>query len=942
MGKMKNIYFLLLTACTLLLSLGACTHQKTVSSTMRQAAADHYLPINSNTFDHRKYGIVTLRNGLEVALISDPKTTSSAATLLVDVGSYQDPLQQQGLAHYVEHMLFLGTKKYPVIGEFTSFIENSGGAYSGTTFAEKTRYHFNIPNHNYEEALDRFADFFISPLFDETYSKKELNAIDNEWTLRSQLDPVIFHRLLGLVINPEHPKSKFSAGNKQTLKDKPGSKLHKEMLAFYKKYYSANNMKLVLYGPSELDQLKQQAKTYFSELPNRNTPKPRVKVPAFTKSTRARHLHFRTQKNTQELALIFPIADNIDSWESKTNEYVSELLAQNQKGSLVHELGKQSLVNHTHVDINSRSFGNSGAITISFRLSEQGLERKNDIINAFFAYIAFLKKDGLSPGLYYELKKIRNEAFDRQHTQSMIDRMNQIAFNLFDYPKQHALDFATVFTSFNKETVSNFLAQISPKNMLVVHFSPDEPADTDIQHYPGSYSLKPISDTEIQYWLSSKQSWNYQPRQSNPWIRDGEQPKYERKYSQPAKVLNKNWGDAVLIHDENTESTLGISQLRLETDIGLKSAKHYVMGCLLNDLFTQTSGSIRGLAKDAGTRVSIGRTARNSQSIGLSGPSIYHRDMFEALLTTFRDIIIDQSSLDNARQNFLDWQTNIHNATPIERAMYIVQRELLEKFWRTAELVAAAKEVQLADLINYHQQYLKRHYLRLFAAGNYDEHSVDAQINSARHILRKHASHDSYTANYKSVSQPTHSSYSLPSTHNDNAYIRARVTKDQTLKKTAHLQLLNIYLNSELFQQLRTEENLAYIVDSKVLRFGPQVALLMRIQSNNTSLDTIAARFDRFEADFIKHLLALPEAEFNQLKNSAVTEHSKKEEALHKIVASEFKDWENNNYHFDSKAKFLIALKESSKQSLIETYRSIILDSNAHPIEVKISGEISR
>src|SRR5438477_3080197 len=64
----------------------------------------------------------TLDNGLKVLLVSDPKFNKSAASLVVNVGQIDDPREREGLTHFTEHMLFLGTEKYPDASEYGAFI----------------------------------------------------------------------------------------------------------------------------------------------------------------------------------------------------------------------------------------------------------------------------------------------------------------------------------------------------------------------------------------------------------------------------------------------------------------------------------------------------------------------------------------------------------------------------------------------------------------------------------------------------------------------------------------------------------------------------------------------------------------------------------------------------------------------------------------------------
>jgi secreted Zn-dependent insulinase-like peptidase len=62
-----------------------------------------------------------------VLLVSDPAFNKSAASLEVQAGSLMDPEERQGLAHFLEHMLFLGNKKYPAVDEFSTYLESHGG-----------------------------------------------------------------------------------------------------------------------------------------------------------------------------------------------------------------------------------------------------------------------------------------------------------------------------------------------------------------------------------------------------------------------------------------------------------------------------------------------------------------------------------------------------------------------------------------------------------------------------------------------------------------------------------------------------------------------------------------------------------------------------------------------------------------------------------------------
>ncbi|KAK6017853.1 peptidase, M16 family [Ostertagia ostertagi] len=107
-----------------------------------------------------QYRGLELTNGLRVLLVSDPTTDKAAAAMDVNVGNLMDPWEIQGLAHFCEHMLFLGTEKYPQESEFYKFISAHGGTSNARTYSDHTSYHFDIkPDQLQVEHLIKFYHF---------------------------------------------------------------------------------------------------------------------------------------------------------------------------------------------------------------------------------------------------------------------------------------------------------------------------------------------------------------------------------------------------------------------------------------------------------------------------------------------------------------------------------------------------------------------------------------------------------------------------------------------------------------------------------------------------------------------------------------------------------------------------------------------------------------
>uniref|UniRef100_A0A8C0JL57 Insulin-degrading enzyme n=1 Tax=Canis lupus dingo TaxID=286419 RepID=A0A8C0JL57_CANLU len=162
--------------------------------------------------DKREYRGLELANGIKVLLISDPTTDKSSAALDVHIGSLSDPPNIAGLSHFCEHMLFLGTKKYPKENEYSQFLSEHAGSSNAFTSGEHTNYYFDVSHEHLEGALDRFAQFFLCPLFDESCKDREVNAVDSEHEKNVMNDAWRLFQLEKATGNPKHPFSKFGTG----------------------------------------------------------------------------------------------------------------------------------------------------------------------------------------------------------------------------------------------------------------------------------------------------------------------------------------------------------------------------------------------------------------------------------------------------------------------------------------------------------------------------------------------------------------------------------------------------------------------------------------------------------------------------------------------------------------------------------------------------------
>ena len=164
---------------------------------------------------------------------------NAAAAMIVGVGSLYDPSECQGMAHFLEHLLFMGSEKYPEENSYDAYMSKHGGHDNAYTENEHTVYHFEIPQEQLAGALDLFAQFFVAPLLKESSVDRELKAIESEFMLAKNSDCSRTSQLMAYTNGrsfEEHPASKFGWGNWHSLKTLP-EKNGVEPLKMLRKFY---------------------------------------------------------------------------------------------------------------------------------------------------------------------------------------------------------------------------------------------------------------------------------------------------------------------------------------------------------------------------------------------------------------------------------------------------------------------------------------------------------------------------------------------------------------------------------------------------------------------------------------------------------------------------------------------------------------------------------
>jgi insulysin len=416
--------------------------------------------------DERSYEYLRLENGLKALLISDPETDKAAASLDVNIGNGSDPEGREGLAHFLEHMLFLGTEKYPEPGEYKDFINAHGGGQNAYTSFDHTNYFFDIDKDYFEPALDRFSQFFIAPSFNERYVTRERQVVNSEFLSGLKSDGRRIYSAGKKAVNPEHPFTNFPVGSEDTLADRPGSPVREDLIAFYKSHYSAGLMNLVILGKEPLETLRQWVIEKFSAIPNTGAEPLRIDVPLYAEGSLPARLDVVPIKEQRSLSLTFPIPPVAGLYQSKPVSYIAHLLGHEGKGSLLSLLRERGWADELSAGTGYED-QHEATFNVSMTLTPQGMRHIDAIMALTFQYLSLIDREGVKRWIYDENRKLAEIDFRFREPPSPMSYVRGLAASLHLYPPQHVLLGPYLYARFDPGLIRGFLKNLRPDNVLV-------------------------------------------------------------------------------------------------------------------------------------------------------------------------------------------------------------------------------------------------------------------------------------------------------------------------------------------------------------------------------------------------------------------------------------------------------------------------------------------
>lgn len=883
--------------------------------------------------DDRQYRGVYLDNGLRVLLVSDPSAEKAGVALNVEVGSYNEPATREGLAHFLEHMLFLGTQKYPNPNEYSKFINEHGGMDNAWTGARNTQYYYAILPQYLPESLDRFAQFFIAPLFTPELVDRERHAVDSEYQLSMKKDGWRINEVSDVTANPQHPMVQFSVGNLTTLGDKNKPRpIREELVEFYQNYYSSERMVLAIVAPQSLDDLEKLVIENFSSIVQHKVKDNAIVPLAYTPNETAKKISIQTLGDYQELSMEFPIPSQKDKYQYKSVEYILYLIQQTGPDSLYQLLKNKNWISDLSANTSDVTT-NQDTATISFTLTVDGLKHIDEIVKYTFNYLQFLNDVGPQKQIFDELKMAGERNFIYAQKQDPSDYVAALPMAMQHYPLAKVL-IASSFTKdtiYDPEQIKSLFAYFTPHNLRMYVVNPRIVGDKFEKNYKVKYKVEKITDANQKKWIAKNNAVSFALPPPNTFLPENFALVTDREKHDldtvPTKIVDKPGIVTWFKQDQRFKLPITNLMYLLESPNMQSTPRRALLAKFLIASFDDKLSNLQSQFALAGVNVSDDAVTQGI-TLNITMFSDKSSEVIKQVLYYLKDPKVNANRFGTYKDEIKRDLLNFKQQHPFAQASTILGVILKEPSWLPSDLLKEVDNITIQEVENYTKEFLENVQLQSLIHGNLVQQTAqDLTIVFADNLtIDTKRDKNPLSPKIIRIKDGTRLYYAFDPNHDDGvlvSYYQAQDTGDASV--AINLLIVDV-LYRPLFDQLRTKEQLGYVVGLNALRLREQAGMMFYIESPHKKPAFLQERLVNVLQNYKPQLVAMPADEFATYKSSLQSVLLQKPNSLAEESARYWVRIVEGTYRFQFEKDIAALVQDIQQQDLVTYFDSIWLN----------------
>eukprot|EP00873_Tetraselmis_striata_P042477 jgi/Tetstr1/462741/TSEL_000701.t1 len=909
---------------------------------------------------------------------SHPGTKKAAAAMAVGVGSFQDPEYLQGLSHYLEHMLFMGSAKYPDENDYDDFLSKHGGSNNAYTELEYTNYHFDIQPRHLEGALDRFAQFFLAPLCKQDSMEREVMAVESEFRGVLQSDSCRSLQLSCHTARPGHVYQKFTWGNKKSLWDKPteeGVDIRAELLKYYKSTYSAERMNLVVLGGNSLDVLQGWVEEKFSAVPGGLGPRPSIAHQALPFCGQMLYVQ-PSVKEAHALNIQFQLPSLDAEYWKNAEDYISHLIGHEGKGSLLSILKAKGWASDVYAGVDSSGYEHNQLVymlSTHVTLTEAGLAAAPGaglaVAGVVFQYIKMLKEAGPQRWVYDELKAIADMRFMFQEEEDACEYCTNLAPNLHRFPPSHLLRSESLFSEYDPELITKLLGLMSPRaeglrvDVLTASFdgvrgamealSPGGAQEGHEPWFDLTFVQMKLPDELLNQWETADAPPELKLPIENPFIpsnfdvRAGPEVTGEKpdRFSAPSLLADEPGLRVWHKMDTAFRVPKASAYFLLSTPASYSSPLASVKAYLAVKLLEEALNEVAYLADSAELSYSTHLDGLTGITIQVYGFSHKLPALTERIFQTLAGLTVEEAAFCRVKETYSRQLRNAH-MKPGKAASYARLYSLRGVMWHTDAQLAALDDLGVGDMQGALPLLLEELHVEMLLHGNMDAAEAQALGSNIHRLLGNKQLLDAQRRAERVVmlGKGTGRVFRMPVKNPEETNSAIEIyyqIKEYDVRSGAIVSMLDQLISEPCYDTLRTKEQLGYTVHCGQRLTHGVLGFCVVIISDTHSAAELDARIESFLDSFAAKLKDMSADEFNHNRLALISNKLIKFTTLSDESDYYWDKIANKWYDFDIRVKEAHALEELSQEDVISWYAEHLAPSSRQrsKLSVQVTGK---
>lgn len=841
-----------------------------------------------SSLDQREYAVVTLPNGLQALLVSDPETTEAGASMDVNVGYFNDPDDIAGLCHFLEHMLFLGTERYPDEKEYKSFLAQHGGRSNASTSAEHTSYYFSVNADHLDAALDRFSAFFICPLFTESSTKREMEAVNAEFSRNLQSDSRRILQVMKHTSNSANPFSKFSTGNINTLGKYDVQHVRSLLMEKHREFYTADNAKLCVIGRESIEELRSIVEAKFSSMRGAlNNMKPifaeradQHLSPLFREVDLGKMHKIIPINEMRTLSLYWELPSQYCNVDKKPMTFISQMLEQQAPGSLYQYLKNEK---HWINGLSAGPYSTSTVLTvfkISISLTEKGLQHTDAIMRHVFEMLRLINlslETERGHEIYVEMKNVWDTTFRFLEKSSPFGYARSLAKRLHMYPAEDILSLPYDFQRYDPDLIRSIVDLLSPRRMRAYIVAKDmekQLLDSSTLQTEPIYGTKfteeilPVKLIEELSAVEANPLFKLPP--PNVFIAEKFDVREQRDdaspHPEPVSMINDPYH--LLWHNERTEFRHPyvdiVTRMTMSHDHVVNIRGALLLQAYVNHIHNSLS-EIAYHASQANVSYGVSYDAYEGIEVSFSG---FNDKLPELVKIVFEHIRnpqkVDQDSFNRIKDNMTRYYENLNKRSALDQCTYLSKLVTQCPIYHYDRYLRMIRTITVTELRQFIANVQERMRLESFINGNMSQEEAQKLAHMINDIMQ-HESMDGMEETPGGVMTlelpASDREYVLESQNtNDNdgnsaVLVHYQIGTRDTRKKVLTEMFARI-VRTEFFDEMRTKQQLGYSVHASASVYEEAISYEFEIMAPNHSASEVHSRINQFINERIPVLLS--------------------------------------------------------------------------------------